>query len=102
MTIILALLASVARTVAGALVNPLITTATSAPAWASYLGLAATLAERGAAAQSDLNLLDVQLKEAVSANRGLTPEQLAGWKARDDAATATLQAWLDSHPKTKP
>lgn len=68
--------------------------------WTGYLNLATAIV--GGATQGDLALaeLDQQLKDAVAAGRGLTPEQRSAWRQRDDIATGVAQQWLADHPKT--
>jgi hypothetical protein len=92
------LLASIIRSVATLLANPALAGGDTAE-WATYLSLAGLLAERGASGLSDLRMLDEQLVRAVAANRGLLPEERAGWKAASDAYSAELAAWLKDHPR---
>lgn len=92
-------LLSIARTVAGALLQPGLG-GQNAASWAGYLNLAASIAERTLAGSSDMKLLDSQLKEAIAAGRGgLTPEQLGQWRAQADVAVSGLKDWLASHPE---
>ncbi len=64
-----------------------------------YLNLATSLATAWSEGNNDLNVLDEQLKEAVAERRGLTSDQRAGWRARDDLATEVARVWLAEHPK---
>lgn len=64
-----------------------------------YLNLATSLASAWSEGNRDLAELDDQLKEAVAVNRGLTTEQRAAWRARDDLATEVARVWLAEHPK---
>lgn len=66
--------------------------------WSGYLNLAAALAARVAASNTDLRLLDEQLQAAVAAGRGLTAAERAVWRARDDIATDVARKWLVDHP----
>lgn len=68
--------------------------------FAGYLNLATALANRFTAGNADLQILDDQLKAAVSEGRGLTPEERAAWRARDDLATEVARTWLAEHPET--
>lgn len=86
--------ASIARTVAGVLVAPGVTSGATQE-WAGYLGLAATLVSGVSGASPELQLLDDQLKEAVAAGRGLTPEQRAEWKAKSDLYSSQIQDLRD-------
>jgi hypothetical protein len=67
--------------------------------YTGYLNLAADLAARWTEGNTALVELDDQLKEAVAAKRGLTPEQRAAWRARDDLATEVARDWLAEHQK---
>lgn len=67
--------------------------------WMGYLNLASALAGGFKAGSTDLEALDDQIREAVAAGRGLTPEQRAGWRARDDIATDVARKWLAEHPQ---
>jgi hypothetical protein len=67
--------------------------------WTGYLNLATALATRFAAGDTDLQVLDDQLKQAVIEGRGLTPEERSAWRARDDLATEVARVWLAEHPK---
>jgi hypothetical protein len=68
--------------------------------WAGYLNLAASLGARLSAGTEDLQALDDQLRVAVAAGRGLTAEERAAWRARDDLATEVARRWLLDHPKS--
>ena len=65
--------------------------------YSGYLNLAGVLVARWTEGNEDLKVLDEQLKEAVAADRGLTPEQREAWKARDDLATDVAREWLEAH-----
>lgn len=67
--------------------------------WMGYLNLASAIAARFQAGSTDLKVLDDQIKEAVTAGRGLTIEQRAEWRGRDDIATEVSSKWLADHPK---
>ena len=67
--------------------------------WTGYLNLATAIAARWQEGDQDLVLLDDQLKDAVEYGRGLTPEQRAIWRARDDIATEVATQWLADHPE---
>lgn len=67
--------------------------------YTGYLNLAGVLAARWHEGNTDLQLLDDQLKQAVSEGRGLTPEQRAVWRSRDDLATDVAREWLEEHPR---
>jgi hypothetical protein len=69
--------------------------------WTGYLSLATALAGLVTAGNDDLSELDSQLKEAVAAGRGLTPEQRAAWRQRDDIATEVATQWLAEHPEER-
>jgi hypothetical protein len=94
----LLLLASIVRSVALALTNPVVAGDDTAE-WARYLTFAGLLAERGSAGLADLKLLDDQLRRAVDANRGLLPEERAAWKVASDGYSAELSEWLKGHPR---
>jgi hypothetical protein len=70
--------------------------------WAGYLSLATALASILTVGNKDLKQLDDQLKEAVAAGRGLTAEQRAEWRKRDDVSTDIARKWLADHPETQP
>lgn len=94
----LAIIISIAQTVAQALLankaNP-----GKVAEYTGYLNLASVLAARWTEGNADLKALDDQLKEAVAdGNRGLTPEQRAAWRSRDDLATDVAREWLEEHP----
>lgn len=67
--------------------------------WTGYLSLASSLVTRWTAGNTAIKELDDQLKEAVAANRGLTPEQRAAWRSRADLAVGEAEQWLSDHPK---
>jgi hypothetical protein len=67
--------------------------------WTGYLNLATSLATRWTQGNTAMKELDDQLKEAVGANRGLTSEQRAAWRARADLAVGEAEQWLADHPK---
>jgi hypothetical protein len=67
--------------------------------WTGYLNLATAIVGGATAGEAALSELDLQLKEAVAANRGLTSEQRAAWRQRDDIATEVASQWLADHPK---
>jgi hypothetical protein len=66
--------------------------------WVGYMNLATALAGGYQAGSEDLATLDDQIREAASEGRGLTPEQRAAWRARDDIATDVARKWLADHP----
>lgn len=66
--------------------------------FSGYLNLAGVLAARWTEGNVDLQLLDDQLKVAVAEDRGLTAEQRAAWRSRDDLATDVARDWLADHP----
>lgn len=65
--------------------------------WTGYLSLATALAGALTRGNEDLLALDLQLQEAVAAGRGLTDEQRAAWRQRDDIATDVATKWLAEH-----
>jgi hypothetical protein len=67
--------------------------------WTGYLNLATALAGAVASGNRDLAELDRQLTDAVTAGRGLTPEQRAEWRLRDDISTEIATTWLAEHPE---
>jgi hypothetical protein len=67
--------------------------------WSGYLNLATAIVGSVSAASADLRALDEQIKEAVAAGRGLTAEQRAAWRQRDDIATEIASRWLAEHPE---
>jgi hypothetical protein len=67
--------------------------------WTGYLNLASALAAAFTRGNTDLVTLDRQLSEAVAAGRGLTAEERAVWRGRDDIATEVATVWLAEHPK---
>jgi hypothetical protein len=88
---------SIVQTIASALTangsNP-----TKVAEYSGYLNLAGILVARWTEGNEDLKVLDEQLKEAVAdGNRGLTAEQRAAWRSRDDLATDIAQHWLEEH-----
>lgn len=87
---------SIAKTIAGALVANGANSSKVAE-YSGYLNLAGVLAARWTEGDADLRVLDEQLKEAVAANRGLTPEQRSAWRSRDDLATDVAREWLEQH-----
>lgn len=92
----LLIIVSIAQTIATALgqngANP-----SKVAEYAGYLNLAGVLVARWTEGNTDLQLLDEQLKEAVAAGRGLTAEQREAWKSRDDLATDVAREWLEEH-----
>jgi hypothetical protein len=66
--------------------------------WTGYLSLATALAGAVTSGNQDLAELDRQLTEAVAADRGLTVEQRAAWRLRDDISTEVARTWLAEHP----
>ena len=92
----LALIISIAQTLAQALLvnkgNP-----SKVAEYTGYLNLASVLAARFTEGNTDLIVLNDQLKEAVAENRGLTDDQRAVWRARDDLATDIAREWLETH-----
>lgn len=66
--------------------------------YTGYLNLAGVLAARFTEGNADLKVLDEQLKIAVAEGRGLTPEERAAWRERDDLATDVARDWLAEHP----
>lgn len=98
---VLAAVVSITRTVAGVLSNPVVAAVLPTGAIPGYLLLAAALAERGEAAQGDLVALDAQIKAAVAQGRGLSVDELAQWKQRDDVATASIATWLAAQANAK-
>ena len=87
---------SIVQTIASALTangsNP-----TKVAEYTGYLNLAGVLVARWTEGNEDLKVLDEQLKEAVAADRGLTEEQRAAWRSRDDLATDVAREWLEGH-----
>lgn len=67
--------------------------------WTGYLSLATALAGLVTTSNDDAKELDDQLKEAVAAGRGLTMEQRAAWRQRDDVSTDIARKWLADHPE---
>lgn len=67
--------------------------------WTGYLSLGTALAGLVTGSNDDLKELDDQLKEAVAAGRGLTAEQRAAWRKRDDVSTDIAAKWLADHPE---
>jgi hypothetical protein len=65
--------------------------------YAGYLNLAGVLVARWTEGNEDLKLLDEQLKNAVAEDRGLTAEERAAWRSRDDLATDVAREWLEDH-----
>lgn len=94
----LPILISIAQSVAAALAqnqgNP-----AKVAEFAGYLNLATAIAGRFVAGSTDLKVLDDQIKEGIPEGRGLTPEQRAAWRARDDIATEVAREWLADHPQ---
>ncbi len=92
----LTLIISIAQTIAQALLankaNP-----GRVAEYTGYLNLASVLAARFTEGNTDLIVLNDQLKEAVAADRGLTDEQRTAWRARDDLATDIAREWLETH-----
>lgn len=93
----LALIISILQTVAGAMwqnkANP-----SKVAEYTGYLNLAGVLAARWTEGNTDLQVLNDQLKTAVAEDRGLTNEERAAWRSRDDLATEVAQEWLAEHP----
>lgn len=94
----LLILVSIAQSVATALAQTP-GSSTKVMEFAGYLNLATMLAGRLTAGSADLKVLDDQLKEGIPQGRGLTPEQRAEWRARDDLATDVAREWLADHPE---
>lgn len=95
----LLILVSIAQSVATALSqNP--GNSAKVAEYAGYLNLATVLAARLTAGGADLEILDEQLKEAVTHGRGLTPEQRKGWRDRSDLANDVAREWLADHPES--
>lgn len=94
----LLILVSIAQSIATALAQTPGNSAKVAE-FAGYLNLATVLAARFTAGNRDLQSLDDQLKEGIPQGRGLTPEQRAAWRARDDLATDVAREWLADHPE---
>jgi hypothetical protein len=67
--------------------------------WTGYLNLATAIVGGFSKGDTALGELDLQLKEAVAAGRGLTAEQRAAWRLRDDIATGVAEQWLAEHPE---
>lgn len=95
----LSLIISIAQTVAGALLANK-TSPSKVAELTGYLNLAGVLAARWTEGNTDLHLLDDQLKVAVAEGRGLTTEQRAAWRSRDDLATYVAREWLEEHHRT--
>ncbi len=94
----LLILISIAQSIATALAqNP--GNSAKVTEFAGYLNLAGMLGARAVAGDADMQALDDQLKEAVPLGRGLTAEQRATWRARDDLTTEVARTWLAEHPK---
>jgi hypothetical protein len=95
---VLLLYVSIAQSIANALLqnrgDP-----TKVAEWTGYLSLATSLVTRWTEGNTDLKVLDEQLKEAVPLGRGLTPEQRAFWRARADLSVDVAAQWLADHPK---
>lgn len=93
----LALIISILQTVAGAVLqnkgNP-----SKVAEYTGYLNLAGVLAARWTEGNTDLQVLNDQLKTAVAEDRGLTAEERAAWRSRDDLATDVARDWLAEHP----
>lgn len=98
------LLTSIVRNVSLALMNPAISGGQSGKVneWVGYLNLAAFLAERVTETNTELQALNEQIERAVSEGRGLTPEERAEWRRRDDIATGVAERWLAEHPEDAP
>jgi hypothetical protein len=94
----LLILVSIAQSVASALSQSPGNSA-KVTEFAGYLNLATALAGRFVAGSTDLKVLDDQLKVAVSQGRGLTAEERATWRQRDDLATDVAREWLAEHPE---
>jgi hypothetical protein len=94
----LLLIVSIAQTLAGALLQNR-TNPSKVAEYTGYLNLAGALAQRWTEGNTDLQMLDDQLKVAVSEGRGLTTEERAVWRARDDLATDVARDWLEDHPE---
>lgn len=92
----LSIIVSIVQTIAGALVanggNP-----TKVAEYSGYLNLAGVLVARFTEGNTDLQVLDEQLKAAVAEDRGLTAEERAAWRSRDDLATDLARHWLEDH-----
>jgi hypothetical protein len=67
--------------------------------WTGYLNLATALASAVDGGTASLAQLNSELAEAVAAGRGLTPEQRAAWRLRDDISTEVAATWLAEHPE---
>lgn len=94
----LTIILSIAQTIAGALLQNK-TNPGKVAELTGYLNLASVLAARWTAGNADLKLLDDQLKVAVAEGRGLTAEERAAWRSRDDLATDVAREWLEAHPE---
>lgn len=94
----LLLIVSIVQTVGTALLQNK-TNPTKVAEYTGYLNLAGVLAARFTEGNTDLSLLDQQLKAAVAEGRGLTTEERATWRARDDLATDVARQWLEDHPE---
>lgn len=92
----IAIIVSIVQTIANALAangaNP-----TKVAEYSGYLNLAGVLVARWTEGNEDLKVLDEQLKNAVAEDRGLTAEERAAWRNRDDLATDLARHWLEDH-----
>lgn len=94
----IALFVAIARNIGVALLNPEISGGKTSE-WVGYLNLAAFLAERITDTNEDLAALNDQIQRAVDEGRGLTAEERAEWRRRDDLATDIAERWLADHPE---
>jgi hypothetical protein len=88
---------SIGQYIAQALLNPAISSGKTAE-WAGYLNLALYLGQLGSEANEDRKKLNDQIAEAVAAKRGLTPEQRAEWRGRNDLVDQKMKEWLAANP----
>lgn len=94
----LAIVISIAQTLAAALLQNR-TNPSKVAEYTGYLNLAGVLAARWTEGNTDLQVLDDQLKVAVAEGRGLSAEERAAWRSRDDLATDVARQWLEDHPE---
>lgn len=92
----LSLIVSIMQTIADALVANGGNQAKVAE-YSGYLNLAGVLVARFTEGNEDLKVLDEQLKAAVAEDRGLTDDERAAWRSRDDLATDLAKHWLEDH-----
>lgn len=91
MTILQTLL-SVLQSIGAIAANPVLGSVDAITKVAPLIGMAATLASEGIAAQSKLEDLDNELKAIVASGNAPDDATWADWDARHQAAKARLQA----------